>query len=509
MVFKRPRDGLSGCRTGVHQPTRFVSIDVGGGFEGRRPGCEGPAHICRARRYAGAMTKREKTAGAPRRQLSLLDTTSIIVGIIIGAGIYKAAPLIAQHVAGPGPLLMVWIAGGLISLVGALCYAELGTSFPREGGDYVFLTQAFGRRLGFLFAWSEFWIIRPGNVGMMAFVFAEYARSILPLGLGEAASRYDEIAYAAGAITVLTVLNLLGVRSGKWTQNLLSGIKVVGLLAIFVVALLAAPATAQAEAHPPTLDEVDYPLAMILVLFTFGGWNDVSFVAAEVRDPRRNLLRALLLGLGVVTLIYVLVNLAFVHVLGFEGTRTSDVPAADVLQRTLGDSGSRLMSALVCASALGAMNGMMFTGARIYFALGREHQLYAWLGRWSARFDAPVRALVLQFLVATALVLLLGRHADGFEKLLVFSAPVFWAFITLVGVSLFVLRRKQPDTAEVYRVPLYPLTPLVFCASTAFMCYSGINYARYAGSWECLWAAGILALGVVMSFFDPRRRRRA
>ncbi|MEQ8785722.1 MAG: amino acid permease [Pirellulaceae bacterium] len=457
------------------------------------------------------MTKPEKTAGAPRRQLSLLDTTCIIVGIIIGSGIYKTTPLIAMNVPGPSALLLVWIAGGLISLVGALCYAELATAFPREGGDYVYLTKAYGRRAGFVFAWCEFWIIRPGNVGMMAFVFAEYAKNLIVLNLGGVGQRYDEMVFACAALLVLTVLNLLGVRSGKWTQNLLTGVKVVGLLAIFAVALFwSPPQPAEASvARPPVNPDISLSTAMVLVLFTYGGWNDVSFVAAEVHNPRRNLLRALLLGLGVVTLIYVLVNLAFLRVLGIEGTANSSVPAADVLEQTLGEAGSRVMSALICVSALGAMNGMMFTGARIYFALGEEHRLYAWLGRWSARFDAPLRALSLQFLVTASLVILIGRDADGFTKLLVFSAPVFWAFIFLVAISLFVLRGKRPDTTNVYRVPLYPLTPIAFCASTAFLVYSSINYsiyyAREHGSWEYLLTAAIVALGVMMSLLDPNR----
>jgi APA family basic amino acid/polyamine antiporter len=454
------------------------------------------------------MTKREKTAGAPKRQLSLLDTTCIIVGIIIGSGIYKTTPIIAGNVPNAATLLLVWIAGGLISLVGALCYAELATAFPREGGDYVYLTQAYGRRVGFVFAWSEFWILRPGNVGMMGFVFAEYAKSLYALNLGEQGQRYDELVYAAAAVTVLTALNLLGVRSGKWTQNLLTGVKIIGLLVIFAVALFWSP---EAGASPPQVQAapINYslPTAMVLVLFTYGGWNDVSFVAAEVREPRKNLLRALLLGLAIVTVIYVLVNLAFLHVLGLDGTAASPVPAADVVQRTLGAAGSRFMSALVCVSALGAMNGMTFTGARIYYAVGEEHRLYSWLGRWNARFDTPLRALSIQFAVTLALVLLIGRRADGFETLLMYTTPVFWAFIFLVGVALFILRYEQADTGQVFRVPLFPVTPIVFCASVAFLWYSSLDYAIKHHNTESLWALAIVGLGVVMSFFDPKRNK--
>jgi len=453
------------------------------------------------------MTNREKTAGAPKRQLSLLDTTCIIVGIIIGSGIYKTTPIIAGNVPNAATLLLVWIAGGLVSLVGALCYAELATAFPREGGDYVYLTQAYGRRVGFVFAWSEFWILRPGNVGMMGFVFAEYAKSLYALNLGAQGQRYDELVYAAVAVTVLTALNLLGVRSGKWTQNLLTGVKIVGLLVIFAVALFWSP---EGGASPSLVHgapkKFSLSTAMVLVLFTYGGWNDVSFVAAEVREPRKNLLRALLIGLAIVTVIYVLVNLAFLRVLGIDGTAASPVPAADVVQRTLGAAGSRFMSALVCVSALGAMNGMTFTGARIYYAVGEEHRLYSWLGRWNARFDTPLRALSIQFAVTLALVLLIGRRADGFESLLMYTTPVFWAFIFLVGVALFILRYKQADSGQVFRVPLFPLTPIVFCASAAFLWYSSLDYAVKHHKTESLWALAIIGLGVAMSFFDPKRK---
>ena len=462
-------------------------------------------------RYAVAgMPQDEKedatTAGAavPRRQLTLLDSTSIIVGIIIGAGFFETPPQIAAGAGGPALLMALWAAGGAMALVGALCYAELAGAYPRDGGEYVFLTRAYGRRVGFLYAWSWFWVVRPGNLGAMAYVFARYASELVPLPLGD----YAFAPYAIGALVVLTVVNVLGVRAGKTVQNLLTAAKVAGLLAVFAVALLgpAAPARAAATAPAPTAGGIY--LAVILIMWAYGGWNDMSYVAAEVRDPRRNILRALVLGTAAVLAIYVAGNLAFIHALGFEGFAGSGAVAADVMRPKFGAAGARFISALVCVSCLGALNGMILTGARIYYAVGAEHAAYAWLGRWDARRDTPARSLWLQGLATLVLVAGLGLSRDAFQRLVVFTEAVFWAFLLLVAASLFVLRRRDPDTPRPYRVAGYPLTPAIFCLSCAFLLYSSVAYALSNRAREAWWAVGLLGAGVLASLYDPAIPRR-
>ena len=285
---------------------------------------------------------------APRRQLTLLDSTSIIVGIIIGSAIYEMTPTIARCVPNAAWLVGVWVIGGLLSLVGAVCYAELATAYPREGGDYVYLTRAFGQTAGFLFAWAQFWIVRPGSIGALAYVFARYANELWPLGDEKQAL----VIYAAGSIVILSGINILGVREGKWTQNFLTAVKVVGLAGVVVAGLcFAAPPALVAAAAGP--EKSDFRLALILVLFAYGGWNEMAYVGAEVRRPEKNILRALLLGTAAVTLLYVAVNLAFVHALGFSGTRHATAVAADVLELALGPWGRWLISLLVCISAPG------------------------------------------------------------------------------------------------------------------------------------------------------------
>jgi basic amino acid/polyamine antiporter, APA family len=443
---------------------------------------------------------KEPPSPAPRRQLSLLDSTSIIVGVIIGSGIYKTSSDIAANVADEGLLMTVWVLGGLLSLVGALCYAELANAYPEEGGDYVYLTRAMGRPVGFLFAWAQLWIVRPGSIGAYAFVFATYANQLWPLGQGP----WPLVLYAAAAIVVLTAINLLGLREGKWTQNVLTAVKLLGLLAIIAVGLLVSPAAPPPHAVKSSFSLDGFRLAMIFVLYTYGGWNEMAYVAAEVRNPQKNILRALVLGTLAVTGLYVLVNLAFLHALGLSGAAHSPAIAADAVARGLGPWSARAVSLLICLSSLGAINGMILTGARIYYAMGRDHRLYGWLAKWNARRDTPMRAMLLQSLVVLGLVVGFGARQDGFERMVTFTTPVFWIFFLLAGASLIVLRRREPSAPRPYRVPWYPLLPVVFCLSCALMVYASVSWAIDNGSREAFWSLGLLAIGGALSILKPR-----
>jgi amino acid transporter len=448
---------------------------------------------------------------APRRQLTLFDSTSIIMGIIIGATIYRSSPMIAGNVRGLGGLVLAWFLGGVCSLVGALCYAELATAYPQEGGDYVYLTRAFGRAIGFFFAWAQLWVVRPGSIGAFAYVFAHFAQELAPLPCGGVVA---EIVYAAGSVIVLSLINILGVREGKWTQNLLTTAKVLGLAGIVAVGLtLAVPAASRPVAESagvPWRDVVShFGLAMIFVLYAYGGWNEMAYVAAEVRNPRRNISRALILGTVGVTAIYLLVTLAFVHALGLNGLRGSANVAGDVLQLGLGHVGSKLISLLICISALGGTNGMIFTGSRIYYAMGRDHRLYAWLGRWSPRFGTPVISLLLQAAITLGLIVGFGLTAHGFDRMVWFTSPPFWAFLVLVGLSVFVLRFRDAGLARGYRVPGYPITPVLFCLYSGYMVYTSLDFAIGQRTWEAVWSVEILLIGAVLSIFAVHPLGRA
>ena len=402
-----------------------------------------------------------------KRQLTLFDSTCIIVGIIIGSGIYRTSGLIAAQFASATPLILCWICGGVIGLFGALCYARLAEHYPGEGGDYVYLSRAFGKSAGVLFAWCQFWIVRPGNIGAMAFVFADYLRQIL--GTGNEWNVY----YAVTCVLILTFLNIVGVRSGKWTQNLLTTAKVVGLLAIVVLAFALSTPPEDATVAPPP-DNPNLHLAMVLILFTYGGWNDMAFVTSEMKDPRRNIPRGLLAGAGSVTMIYVLLNLAFIYALGMESLSRSDVVASDLLQLLIGDWGRVLISLLICISCLGAINGMIFAGARIYFAIGDGIPGLGNLRVWNDKFDSPVRSLVVQAIVLVALILGLGLSGEGFTTLVMFITPFFFFFFLLSAIAS--LRLAWQSATAPFQRTVAITAPIIFTATCLFMLYAGIRY---------------------------------
>ena len=438
----------------------------------------------------------------PRPQLSLFDSTCIIVGIVIGAGIYETTPLIARSVPDAGWLIACWIAGGIITLIGAACYAELVTTYPYEGGDYIYLTRAYGRRTGFLYTWTAFWLVNPSNIGAVAYIFARYANQIWPLS-----GHTGFMIYAVAAVVILTLVNICGVASGKWTQNIVTSAKVLGLLVIISIGLFLAsdhpgiaPAGSAGTLTAPGL-------AMIMVLFTYGGWSNISFVAAEVRNPRRNILRALVLGTVLITAIYILVNLAFIHTLGFSGVAKASSVASDLMQIYSGKIGALLISALICITCLGNLNGMILTNARIYYALGQDHHSYRWLGVWNAHLDAPVTALILQAGIALALIIGLGHADNVFQRLVIFSAPLYWFFFTLVTLSLFILRRKDPHAVRHYHVPYYPVTPLLFTLVTGFMLYASLSYAWQHWHTMIYFIVAVLGTGFLASLYESPVRK--
>lgn len=473
---------------------------------------------------------------APRQHLTLFDSTCIIVGIIIGAGIYETTWLIASNVPArwtllpaftllgwsvpgvvvPGAysLVGVWILGGILSLIGALCYAELANMYPKEGGDYVYLTRGYGRPIGFLFAWSQLWVVRPGSIGAMAYIFARYANRLVPLDsyLGPIApiepAQMAMLVYAAGSVLILSLINLLNVQTGKWTQNLLTVVKFLGLAAVCVVGL-SVPSSPSGAAAPAAAgkESLDIGLAMILVLFAYGGWNEMAYVGSEVRNPSKNILLALLLGTLAVMACYVVATLAFLHAFGFEGVRGAKAVAADVMQLRFGPVGEKLISLLIAVSALGSINGQIFTGARIYYAMGSEHRLYAVLGQWSQRLGTPVWSLVIQAAITLALVIGFGLSEGAFERMVIFTTPVFWVFMWLVALAVYKLRDIEPGTARPYRVPWYPFTPFIFGVSSLFMVYRSVVWAVLNSSPEAFWSLGLLAVGILLCGFDPKPSR--
>jgi amino acid transporter len=425
----------------------------------------------------------------PRKELSLFDSINIIVGIIIGVGIYETAPIVAANMTGPLGIFGIWLAGGILALTGALCYAELATTYPYEGGDYVYLSRAYGHWSGYLFGWSQIAIIRPGDIALMAFVFARYARTLY------APFRNIQVVYAASAVIILTAINVLGVKQGKWTQNLLTVMKALGLLAVVAVGLLA-PAQRSTLAEPREFTMGGLELALILVLFTFGGWNEMAYIAAEVKRPQKNIVRSLVIGTTSVTVFYIFVNGAFLQALGYSGVAGSQAVAVDTVATVFPHTASRAIGVLICISALGAVNGLVFTGARISYAMGAEHTLFRGLGRWSSRLGTPVWALVVQGCLSLTIVTV----ARSFIDTILYTAPVVWVFFLATGLSVFVLRKKEPKTVRPYKALGYPVTVIVFCLCCVFMLYSCVAYALAHRPVGLLILFGVLVAGLLVYY---------
>lgn len=459
-----------------------------------------------------------KTATVAGGRLGLWDTVSVIVGVVIGAGIYETAPLVLANVADARSAILVWLAGGVLSLIGAACYAELASAYPRSGGDYVYLTRAFGEKVGFLFGWAQLTVIMTGSIGMMAYVFADYAGAIVD-GRGRATTWL-----AIAAVVALTAINAVSVSAGRYTQNVLTALKVLGIGLIVVVGFTLGGEHVTRQAMPAP-EPGSLGLAMIFVLYTFGGWNDAAFVAAEVRDPGRNMPRALFLGMAAITTVYVLVNAAFIWGLGFEGARSSNAVAAELLRSAVGPLGAKAMALIVMISALGAVSAPIFTGSRLHATVGADHRVFAALGRWHPRLGAPLWSLAVQLAITIGLMALVGTRAGragvehvvralglsapqwsghgGFDTLLRATAPVFWVFFLMTGLSLFMLRVRDKDSPRPFRVPGYPIVPLVFCATCAFMIHSAV---AYAGALTLLGVAPMV-IGLPIYWLSKRRPR--
>jgi len=424
---------------------------------------------------------------APHPVLGLRDAIGLIVGTIVGVGIFRTPSLVAEHAGSAGVALLAWVAGGLVSLLGALCYAELASAYPNSGGDYHYLTRAFGWRLGFLFAWARLTVVQTGAIALLAFVLGDYTAATLGLG------PWGSPLCAGLIVAVLTATNIAGVRQGAATQNVLTALEVAGILLVALAGLVAEPAVVATLGAGAPASAGAFGLVMVFVLLTYGGWNEAAYLSGELRDPGHTMVRALVWSLALVTGLYVLINWTFLATLGVAGVAGSKAVAADVVHQTLGAGGARLTGALVVVAALTSINAAIFTGARSSYAVGRDVRRLGFLGRWHPGTRTPVNALLTQGSVALALVALGGLTRRGFETMVEYTAPVFWLFLFLTGVALLVLRRREPGRPRPFRVPLYPLTPLAFCATSGYLVYSSLAYTGLGA----LVGVGVLAAGAL------------
>ena len=403
------------------------------------------------------------------RQLTLVDSTAIIVGIIIGVGIFRVPGSIATYLHSPWIILAAWVVGGLLALCGGLCYAELSASLPRTGGDYVYLRESYGRGVGFLFGWTKLLVVRPGSIAGIAYIFAGYAAYFLPL------SPLTTRLVAIAAIAALTFLNFVGLRFGKSAQNILVAAKIVGVLVLGIVGLALGgshfSAADTASEHALSLPAA-FGLALIFVMWTYGGWNEGTYVAEEMQHPTRDLPRSIVLGILGVLVLYILLNGAYLLRIPLSEMQGSEMAASLLAERLFGAYGGRLIALTVMVFALGALNGLILTGARISYALGSDHGAFGAIAEVHSRFRTPAVALLINGAWASVLA-----FSGTFDRLVSYTSAVTWLFFALTGGSLFILRKRLPDLVRPYKVWGYPFIPAIFLAVSLWLTYNTLMYS--------------------------------
>jgi APA family basic amino acid/polyamine antiporter len=458
------------------------------------------------------VTQPTAPAGATyARRLGLFSATMVVVGGIIGSGIFLNPSIVAQRVRSAPLTLGTWVIGGVIAVLGAFCYAELGARRPRVGGAYAYLREAFGPLPAFLYGWALLLVIATGATAAVAVTFARYAAVLL--ALPERAT----VPLAVAAIALLSAINYIGVKPGAVTQNVFTVIKLVALGLLIAVGLFAVrvdvgPLLAMAGGGAPVPVAVSgvapsgafgvakvVGVALVPILFAYGGWQQSNFIAEEIVDAERTLPRAILIGVAVVVAVYVLANAAYLRVLGVAGLAASGAPAADLLERTLGPAGRVVISAGIACSTFGFLNLVILVSPRVYQAMAADGVLVPRLAALHPRFRTPALAIVVQG--AWAIVLTLSGTYGQLLDYVVFGD---WIFFGLTAATLFVYRSRERQDGAVgsgFRAPFFPLTPALFALAAVYVVVSSVaSNPRNAAI-----GAGLLALGVPAFAFSRWR----
>jgi APA family basic amino acid/polyamine antiporter len=386
------------------------------------------------------------------RTLGLIDATCIIIGTVIGAGIFLVPSLIAREIPSAGGIIAVWIFAGVLSYFGALAYAELGAMYPSTGGQYVFLRNSFGPAAAFLFGWTLLLVVMPAQLGALAVGFAIYLGYFVtvPVWAGKLCG--------VTLIAFLTITNYTGVKAGAGVQNTLTAMKLIGLVTLILSAVFS-PLPSQLTTHGATagFSWTHLGVAVIACLLSYDGWNLVSCIAGEIKDPQRTFPRALALGLGVIMAVYVAFNLAVLRIIPVNTVAAASRVGADLASITLGGIGATLVALTILVSIMGSLNGGLITAPRLYFAQARDGLLFSSLGKVHSRYGTPAFAIALQGFLG-ALAALTGSY----ERLISYAIFTSWIFYAITIAGMMVLRRKYPNLPRPYKMWGYPLTPLLF-----------------------------------------------
>ena len=435
-----------------------------------------------------------------RRDLTLFDAINLVIGTIIGSGIFLVPAEIARAVHKPGWMLAVWVIGGALTMLGALSLAELGAAMPEAGGIYSFITRGFGRLLGFLCGWMLFTVATSGSIATLGAAFPIYLGAFVPLT--------PATAKLAGVIVIalLTWVNIIGVKNGARVGNVLTVLKVGGLvIMVGAIFLLPAPPAATAAASLPPLPAGPVPLAavgvaLVAVLWAYEGWHDISFAAGEIHEPQKNFPRAVIGGVSIVIAVYLLANLAYLKVLSPAEIAASDKVALTAMTRVTGEWGGKLLTAAILCSILGAMNALILAGPRAYYQMAKDGLFLERVSRVHPRWRTPVEALLFQGIWSAFLVLFIG----GFSQLFTYVIFGGWIFYALAVLSVIALRRKEPDLPRPYRVPGYPFVPLLFGVTAfAIVVNTLIETPR-----ESLIGLAFIGLGIPIYYVQLAVRRR-
>lgn len=436
-------------------------------------------------------TRESASAGSLPRTLGLIDALSIVVGVTIGGGIFLVPNLVAQQLKSIPWILGVWAFAGLISFFGALACAELGCAIPATGGQYVYLREAYGPLIGFLCGWSMFTVSRTAQVAWLAVTLAIYVSYFTPL------SSFTSKLLGIAAIVLFTWINYRGVKAGAAVQNVFAFAKVAGLLVIIAAAFLWSKSGASSSPAPAEFSISSFGVALIACVLAYDGWVQLTFVAGEIRNPQRNILLSLALGTLACIAIYVLANIAYLHVLSIPEIAGSDRVAAAAAERTLGPRGGGLVSLIILISIVGTLNGCFLTSPRVYYAQARDGLFFRNFGDIQPHYQTPSFAIIAQAAWATVLVV-----TGSYETLVDYAMFALWLSYALMVAGVIVLRRTRPELPRPYRMWGYPVTPILFLAITAWFLINML-WTRPVPS---LAGLALVALGVPVYFVWARRR---
>ena len=430
------------------------------------------------------------SAPALRRSLGLTQTTAIVVGIIIGSSIFVQPSEITRQIPSVTGITLAWLVAGALTMCGALVCAELTSAFPRSGGVYVFLNEAFSPALGFLWGWAMFWSMHSGIVAAIATIFARYIAALVPLGVG------GQRVVAAMAIAVLSGVNYLGVRHGGRVQTIFTAVK-LGAVALLILAGLTLSHTPVQDTSVPlsAIGAGPFVLGVAAGLFAFGGWHMATYAAGETVDAGRTIPRALLLGTVIVTICYAGLNAVYLRVLPLEVVRHSTRVAADAADALVGSGGTAFLTALVLLSTFGALNGVILAGPRVYYAMAGDGVIFRAMGAVHPRFHTPGRAIVLQG-IWSAVLALTNSYAALFTRVIYTE----WIFFGLLGVGVVLLRRR-PGYQPAFRVWGYPIVPIMFAAASLLIAFKQVA----ADPWNGAIGAAIVLAGAPVYFLWARR----